>query len=188
MNRTHGALGRAADRVMGLDSAAYGDERERAVFMEAATFGYAVATYVTIGVALVAAVFGTLLLPVVLLLVCGLPSLSAIWYAGRRGVDVDELAQRAAGGTKRTIGAIVFGGFALTLAAMAWTVFTGHGLVPLPEVDVAGPEASGMLASMVKGGVIGGAGGLLLAAVTMAVKSRRTARTGGAVDDDADED
>jgi hypothetical protein len=71
---------------------------------------------------------------------------------------------------------------------MAFTVFVGHGVLPVPELDVAGDGASGPLASAVRGAVVGGAGGLLVAAVLMAVKIRG-ARTGGRpVDDATDED
>lgn len=187
MNRAHGAIGRAADRVMALDNTSYGDERERAIFMEAATFGYVVTTYVTMGVALVAALLGALLFPVVLMVLVGLLSWSTIWYAGRRGVDVHQLAFRAEKRRQRSVAAVVFGGFALILAAMAYTIFAGSGLVPVPEFDVAGPDASGVLPSMVRGAVVGGGGGLLVGAVVLAVKSRRSGRAEVA-DDDADED
>ncbi|PYF98431.1 hypothetical protein SAMN05216184_11188 [Georgenia satyanarayanai] len=183
MRTTNGALDRAADRLMALGSASYGDERERAVFMAATTFGYMVTTYVSIAVALVAALFGQLLLPVVVLLLVGLPSWSAIWYSGRRGVDVTELAFRAEPRIKRTVGALTFGGFALVLAALAVTVFTGHGLLELPALDT-----SGALGSMVKGGVVGGAGGLLVAAVAMAVQNHRRTRGGAPAQEDTPEE
>ncbi|WP_152188506.1 hypothetical protein [Georgenia satyanarayanai] len=176
MTSTRGARDRAADRLLALDSAGYGDERERAVFMEASTFGFMLAIYVSMAVAVVGAVLGQLLLPVLLLVLVGLQSGATIWYAGRHGVDVSELAFRAEPGLKRNAGLAVFGGFAVVLAALAWTVFTGHGLVELPAPDL----DSGPLASMVKGGVIGGGGGLLVGAVVMAVKDRRSRRAGGA--------
>lgn len=186
MSRKQGALDRAADRMMGLESASYGDERERAVFMEATTFGYATTIYTGLTVALVAAVLGELLLPAVVLLLVGVPSWATIWYAGRRGVDVEELSGRAEGRVRTVVGAVVFGGIALALAAMAYTVFVGHGLVALPEIDLAGPDASGVMASLVRGAVIGGAGGLLVGAVVLAVKYRRGAAPRPV--EDADED
>ncbi|MCM3660317.1 hypothetical protein M3148_04805 [Georgenia satyanarayanai] len=174
MKSTHGARDRAADRILALDSASYGDERERAVFMEATTFGYMLTIYVSIAVAVVAAVLGQLLLPVLLLLLLGLQSWATVWYAGRRGVDVSDLAFRAEANLKRNAGIAVFGGFALVLAALAYTIFAGHGLIDLPAVDV----RSGAVGSMVKGAVIGGGGGLLVGALAMGVKNRRRAHTG----------
>lgn len=181
MTSTHGARDRVAARLMALDSASYGDERERAVFMEATTFGYTLTSYVSIGIAVVTALLGQLLLPVLLMLVVGLQSWATIWYAGRRGVDVSELAFRAEPAMKRTTGVLVFGGFAVVLAALAWTVFTGHGLIDLPAVDV----GSGVVGSMVKGAVVGGGGGLLVGAVAMAVQNRRRARPGAPAEGEA---
>lgn len=172
MTRTNRARDRAADRLLALDSASYGDERERAVFMEATTFGYMPTIYVSIAVAVVTAVLGQLLLPVVLLLLVGLQSWATIWYAGRHGVDVSDLAFRAETHLKRNAGIVVFGGFAVVLAALGYTVFTGHGLLELPALDL----GSGALGSALRGGVVGGGGGLLVGAVVMAVKGRRRTR------------
>ncbi len=180
MRSTHGARDRAADRLLALDSASYGDERERAVFMEATTFGFMLTIYVSMAVAVVTAVLGQLLLPVLLLLLVGLQSWATIWYAGRRGVDVSELAFRAEVRRKRNAGLVVFGGFALVLAALGYTVFTGHGLLALPAPDL----DSGPLGSMVRGGVIGGGGGLLIGAAVMAVKDRRSGRSSGPAEDE----
>jgi hypothetical protein len=184
MTSIRGARDRAADRLLALDSASYGDERERAVFMAATTFGYMVTVYVSMAVAVLTALVGHLLLPVLLMLLVGLQSWATLWYSGRRGVDVSELAFRAAPGTKRTVGIVVFGSFALILAALACTVFTGHGLIDLPAVDV----RSGALGSMVKGGVVGGGAGLLVGAVAMAVQNARRARRGAPAADDGLED
>ena len=118
---------------------------------------------------------GHLLLPVLLLVLVGLQSWATLWYAGRHGVDVSELAFRAEPRLKRNAGLVVFGGFAVVLAALACTVFTGHGLLAPPALDL----ESGLFASMVKGGVVGGGGGLLVGAVVMAVKDRRARRAGG---------
>lgn len=184
MKSTYGARDRAAERLLALDDASYGDERERAVFMEATTFGFMLTIYVSMAVAVVTAVLGQLLLPVLLMVLMGLQSWATVWYAGRRGVDVSELAFRAAPRTKRTTGIIVFGGFALVLAAMTYTVFAGHGLVDMSAVDV----RSGVVGSLVRGGVVGGGCGLLIGAVAMAVQNRRGARKGASTEDEAFED
>lgn len=60
--------------------------------------------------------------------------------------------------------------------AMAWTIFTGAGLVNLPTFDVIGPDATGVGASMLKGAAVGGTIGLLLGPVVLIWAQRRKAR------------
>jgi hypothetical protein len=177
MRNTRGSLGRAADAVMALDSPTYGDERERAASMEAATFGFTIGIYVNLAVALVAAVLGGLLLPAVLLMVMAVPTWSAIWWASvRHGVDISDLADRGEPRRQTTVRLVVVGGMFLTVAAMAYTVFTGDGLVATPHVDVTGPDTGGLVGGLVQGGVVGGMIGLLAAGVLSTVKKRRAAR------------
>jgi tetrahydromethanopterin S-methyltransferase subunit B len=174
MRNTRGTLGRAADAVMALDSPAYGDERERAAFMEATTFGFTIGIYVNLAVAFVAAVLGGLLLPAVLLLVMAVPTWSAIWWASaRHGVDISDLADRAEPRSRTTVRLVVVGGMFLTVAAMAYTVFTGHGLAVPPHVDVTGPDTGGFVGGLVQGAVVGGMIGLLAFTVLSATRRRR---------------
>ena len=207
MKRKQGALDRAADRIMGVDSPAYGDERERAVVLEASTFGLTLGMCLSLGAALVAAVLGHVLLPGVLLAVMLLPNLSTAWYAQRRGVDIAELAERRVRArtndvrgtmifagmflarSKDVLGSMVFTGMFLTFAAMAYTLFVGHGLVPAPEVDVTGPDASGFGAGLMRGAVIGGMAGLLVAAAVTELSSRRARKPAAETDgtDDLDD-
>ena len=63
MTRRRNVLDRVAERVMDLDSPAYGDERERAVFMESNSFGLTSGFYVGLLGAVVASIFGLVLLP-----------------------------------------------------------------------------------------------------------------------------
>lgn len=181
---------RAVDRFMDLDSTSYGDERERSVFMEAATFGWTLAIYANLFAAIVAAVLGALAVPIVLLALMAVPAFSTIFYAGRQGVAVDELADGASIGRKLAVIIVVFGGMAMVLAAMTYTVFTGHGLIQLPSAELTGPEASGLGASMLRGGVLGGFGGAFLGLIAVIVlpflKSRRAAVR--ADDDGVDEE
>ena len=183
MTRRNGRIDRTLDRMMALDSPVYGDERERALFMESATFGMTVAIYVSLASALVAAVFGTLLLPVVLLVMAAVPSWATMYYAKRRGVDVNELVNRVSLRDKAGTLVVTFVGIVLVIGAMAYTIFTGHGLLRLPVLDLVGPDASGLGASLVRGGIIGAFGGAVVGLVAAAVGSRRRAG-----DDTADDD
>lgn len=89
MTRKDSRLEKAASRIMDLDSPAYGDERERAVSMEARAYGITVGIYLSLVVALVSAILGQVLLAVVLLLTMSLPNWAAIWYARRHDVDIE---------------------------------------------------------------------------------------------------
>jgi hypothetical protein len=175
-------LGRAADRLMDLDNASYGDERERAVFMEASTFGTTIGTYLHLLGAVVAAALGQLLLPVALVVLMGVPALATGWYSDRRGVDISELASRAGTRTKAFHVAIVCGALLVVLGAMLYTVSTGHGLVAIPEPDLADPQTRGLLTSMVGGACIGGVIGAAGAGGWFLWRSRR--RVAAGTDDD----
>ncbi|WP_105030443.1 hypothetical protein [Arthrobacter ruber] len=167
-------LDRVAERIMDLDSPAYGDERERAVFMESSSFGLTTGLYAGLVGALVASIFGAVLLPVVLLAVTILPSAAATWYAKRRDVHPRKLAENA-GARSTMVGIVVFGAvMALTFAAMTYTVLTGAPLVPAPRLDVTPGE--GFLGGMAQGAVVGGIIGGLAAIVGGMLSFRRARR------------
>lgn len=170
MNSKQTALDKAADRLMDLDSAAYGDERERSVFMEASAFGMTLGIYASLVVAFVTALMGSLAAPAVALLLVGIPSWSTIWYASRRGVDVQSMASRAHRKDQVRTMFIMGGGLVLVAVAMSYTVWSGHGLIPVPQLDLMADTAGRSLA---RGATIGGAIGGLLALVMIALKSRR---------------
>ena len=164
MTRKPSRLDRAAERIMDLDSPAYGDERERSVFMESNAFGLTIGLYAGLVGAFIAAVFGLFLLPVTLLvLTTMLPSLAALWYAKRRGVNPQKLAENA-GARSTMLGIVVFGvGMVVTFAAMAYTVFAGQPLISPPQFDVTPGEGffGGMAQGAVVGGMIGGAAAII---------------------------
>lgn len=167
-------LDRVAGRMMDLDSPAYGDERERAVFMEASSFGLTIGLYAGLLSALVASVFGFVLLPVVLLVVTILPAAAAVWYARRREVDVTKLAENA-GARSTMVTIVVFGAvMVLTFAAMTYTVFTGLPLLPAPRLEVTPGE--GFFGGMAQGAVIGGMIGGLAAIIGGILSFRRAHR------------
>ena len=174
MTRRPSMLDRVAGRMMDLDSPAYGDERERAVFMEASSFGLTTGLYTGLLSALAAAVFGFMLLPVILLVVTILPAAAALWYARRRNVDVQKLAENA-GARSTMVSIVVFGAMmVLTFAAMTYTVFTGHPLLPAPRLEVTPGE--GFFGGMAQGAVIGGMIGGFAAIVGGILSFRRAHR------------
>lgn len=168
-------LDRMSDRMMDLKSPAYGDERERAVFMESSNFGLSIGLYVGLLGAMIAAMFGLLLLPVALVIMTILPATATHWYASRRGVNLQSLADNS-GARSTMIHIVVASAVAsLTFAGMAYTVFSGQPLVPLPSLDVTPGE--GILGGMAQGAVIGGIlGGL--AGVAGGMYSYRKAKRG----------
>lgn len=167
-------LDRFAGRMMDLDSPAYGDERERAVVMEASSFGLLMGVYGGLLSALVASVVGFVLLPLVLLAGTILPSAAALWYAKRREVSMEQLAETNAA-TTTMVHTVVFGAVGvLTFAAMTYTVFTGLGLLPVPRFDVTSGE--GAWGGAVRGGVIGGMLGSLGVIIGGALSFRRAHR------------
>lgn len=174
MTRKRNVLDRAAERVMDLDSPAYGDERERAVFMESSSFGLTTGLYLGVLGAVVASIFGLVLLPVALLVMTILPSAAAMWYAKRRGVNPQELAENA-GARSTMVGIVVYGAaMVLTFAAMSYTVFAGQPVLPAPSLEVVPGE--GFVGGMAQGAVIGGVLGGGAAIVGGVVSFRRANR------------
>jgi hypothetical protein len=167
-------LDRFAGRMMDLDSPAYGDERERAVVMEASSFGLLMGLYAGLLSALLASVFGFVLLPVILLVGTILPLAAALWYAKRRGVSMEQLTENTA--AKSTmVHTVVFGAVGmLTFAAMTYTVFTGLALLPLSHFDVTSGE--GAWVGAIRGGVIGGMLGSLATIIGGTLSFRRAHR------------
>lgn len=175
MTHSGNLLDRLVERVMDLGSPAYGDERERAVFMESSSFGLAAGLYAGLLGAVIASVFGLVLLPVVLLSLSILPSCAALWYAKRRDVDLQKLAENA--GARSTMVNIVLCGVAmvLTFAAMTYSVLTGQPILPAPPLEVARGE--GFVGGMAHGALIGGMlGGLAVIVAGMREFRRRNPR------------
>lgn len=82
---------RAAERLVDIDHVSYGDERERSLYMEAATFGMMLGVWACFIGSFVFALFGEVLVPVVLIAVSMVPAYGTLWYAERRGVQPFEL-------------------------------------------------------------------------------------------------
>jgi len=174
MTQRRNLLDRITDRVMDLDSPAYGDERERAVVMESSSFGLTTGLYLGLLGALIASVFGLLLLPSVLLVLTILPSLATMLYARRRHVDLHQLVEHS-GARSTMVSTVVFGaGMVLTFAAMTYTVFAGQPLVVAPSFDVTPGE--GFFGGMAQGAVVGGMLGGLAAIIGGIYSYRRANR------------
>lgn len=180
MMRRRNMLDRMAERVMDLDSPAYGDERERVVFMEANSFGLTIGLYLGFLGAAVASLFGLVLLPVALLVMAYCPSMVAAWYATRRGVDFkkvveDATARSATDARSLMITTVTLGATTvLTFAAMAYTVFTGQPVLPTPSLGVTPGE--GILGATVRGAIIGAMIGAMLGGLAAIVGSVRDFR------------
>lgn len=175
MKNKPSALSAAVDKLM--DSAnAPGDERERAIAAKASSFSVVMGIYGGLLLGLVAAIFGSLLVPVVTLILLGVSSWSAVWYAHRHHVDMYALASQAGAFAKASAFAAVAGGMFLMMGAMAFTIFTGHALIELPTTDIVGPNATGAGASLVRGAIIGGLIGCIGGLVALLVGIRRSAQ------------
>ena len=175
MNQRNSVFDRLTDRVMNLDSPAYGDERERTVFMEASSFGLTIGLYAGLAGAVVSAAFGLILVPTVLLVLTILPAAATQWYARRRGVHLNALAEEAGARSTLVTMVAVCALIALTFAAMTYTVFAGQPLLPFPSVTVT--PGDGLLGGAAQGAVVGGMVGAV-AGIIGSVFSYRKANRG----------
>lgn len=174
MTHEPNGLDRLAGRLMDLDSPAYGDERERSVLMESSSFGLTTGLYMGLLIAFVASTFGHILLPVALLVMTILPSAATHWYARRRGVNLQKLAEDS--GARSAMVSIVVAGalMVLVFAAMTYTVFAGQPLLTAPRVEVTPGE--GVFGGMAQGAVVGGMIGGVAAIIGGVLGFRRATR------------
>src|SRR5690606_23992459 len=93
-----------------------------------------------------------------------------------RHVELHDMVERVPPRQRRPTFAVVYGTMFLIVVAIGFTVWTGHGLITLPDIEVTGPHASGPAASMARGAVIGGAAGVLAVAAVGAVLARKRRR------------
>lgn len=154
------------------------DERESAVLGQTALTTIVVVIYASLVAALGLALVGQLLAPAILLLFAGLPAWVLMPLAERRYVDTGAIVAGAPARRALVAATTVVVGMLLALAAMAYTIHTGHGLVGLPDITVAGPDASGLAASLTRGAVYGAAGAAIVLGIVVAVLTarRRTSR------------
>lgn len=174
MSGRRGALDRLAERVMDLDSPAYGDEREKAVSLEASAFGLTVAFGVGLVGALVAAVTGYPVVAVALLAMVLLPAAATGWYARRRGVDVQRLVDTAGARSTYTAAVLYGAGTALVFLALSYLALAGRPVVSLPDAGVVPGE--GFLGGFLQGGAVGGVLGGLATVVAGVLGMRRADR------------
>ena len=173
--RKPSALSAAVDKLMDSSNAP-GDERERAIAAKASSFGVVMVIYAGLLLGLITAIFGSLLVPVVTLILLGISSWSAVWYAHRHHVDMYALASQAGAFAKASAFAAVAGGMLLMLGAMAFTVFTGHALIELPAADIIGPNATGAGASFARGAIIGGFIGCIGGLIALLISFKKSAQ------------
>lgn len=148
--------------------AVQGDEREQSVYNAGGTLGMYTGMYLCFSTALGFALFGHVLVPMVLIILAAVPSLIMIFYSERRGVDAFAILAR---NQSRTVGASNAAGLVLVLlivAAMLYTTISGAGLL---EFEFA-PAWAERLESVGRGAAQGAVGGYLWA-VTLVRRRRR---------------
>lgn len=151
--------------------AAQGDEREQSVLNAGGMHGMYIGMCLCLFTALVFALFGHVLVPMVLIFLTAIPSLVMFSHAEKRGVDAFAVLarsrSRAAGATNAASLAILL----LIAAAMFYTTFTGAGLL---EFQVDHTWAS-RFSSAANGVAIGAGLGAVLGylGAVWAVRSRR---------------
>ena len=162
-------LDRAADRVLSLDSVVYGDERQQRVTLESCALGWTLGIYTAQIGAVIATAVGAIGTSLALFALTFLMAVSANWYAGRRQVDFGDLARRDRRMLRRSqIASLVLVG--LWCALLARQAYTGHPLIPLPDLFTVG--GSDTVAGMAVGGAIGAVAG---AVVQWVARRRRPA-------------
>ena len=148
-----------------------GDERERTVLLEAALRGNRAMLTAMLSLALVTAVLGSWLIPAAILVSMIVAGRVMRDYASERGVDSDRLTeQRPTRSVRYLLGNA---GIVFTLAAMSYTGATGDGLLPVPHIDGAGPDASALLGAAATGLPAGAAVVFVVLAALDAVRRRR---------------
>lgn len=106
-----------------------GDEREQSVFNAGGLYGMYIGMCMCLFTALVFALFGHVLVPMVLIVLAAIPSLVMFKYAEKRGVDAFAVLARS---RSRAAGAGNAASLAILLviaAAMFYTTWTGTGLL-----------------------------------------------------------
>ncbi|GAA3965484.1 hypothetical protein [Gordonia caeni] len=125
----------------------WGDERERAVMLEAYAYVFILATYLLWTVGAVIAWFIPAWVTVILFLVFLFPSLEWQRYTGARGVDANTLAYTGGSLLRTALTGAYFGACALSMwasAALQWV-----------------PDSSSTLRGGLVGGLCGGAAAIL---------------------------
>lgn len=168
-------IDRGAQRLVDSDGADHGDERERAIVLEAQAFGMHLMALVSWLGALLLAVVGQVGAPIALILAPLIPALGSLWYSRRRGVDSYALMARAS--LSRTLGWTAFYAVVLfaTIAALIHRLFFGDGLLPVSlSVEIVGEDLQRAAAISALSGA--GIGVLVSMAWTSLIVCRRRRR------------
>ena len=184
MNRRATVVDRAAEQLVNMDNAGYADEREQSVNLEAEAFGMQLTRLTCWVGALLFAVSGQILLPLVLVVLPLIPELGSLWYAARRGVNQYRLMSR--GPLSKTLtwtgfyAVLLFG----TCMALVYRSLHGEGLVPFSvTVEVIGDELQHALAVGAILGVGLGAVASVLAMGCLVLSHRRSERRESELDE-----
>lgn len=151
---------RSANSLLGSEIA-QGDERERAIFTAGGTIGMVWGFCLCLAAALVFALFGHLLVPFILVLLAGVPTIITTGYAEKRGVDAFEIIARSSAGPSRVWGLATLAFLLLLSAAMIYTTTTGAGLLEFNLSDTWIDRFGSMGNGAASGAAIGAVGGYL---------------------------
>lgn len=118
----------SARKLVEGDAGAW-DERERAIYAEAATFGLTLGILAWWGIAMLLALIGQTAAALVLLFSSAIPALATIWYAARRQVSSLELL--GAWSLRWTIGvtALLAVMAAVTVMGVLHSLLNGQGII-----------------------------------------------------------
>lgn len=147
--------------LLAEDSAAWGDERERTVMLQAYGYAYTLGTVVLWTLAAVAAWFVPAWVTIALFVALLIPSMEWQRYCSARGVDASTLAYGGVAIRRTVVMAVFMVGCALSMIAAVTTA-----LVPGDSVTVSG----------VIGGLVGGGATVLV----MRIRAQRRLRAGDA--------
>lgn len=151
---------RSADKLLGSEIT-HGDERERAVYTAGGALGMNTGMYLCLAAALVFALFGHILVPFVLIVLAAVPSITAISYAEKRGVDAFEILARGSAGFSAASGVVATIILLLISAAMIYTTTFDRGLLEF-ELTETWAERFGLFGNgAAVGGAFGAVGGYL---------------------------
>lgn len=148
-----------------------GDEREQSVYNAGGALGTYIGMFLCFFTALGFALFGHVLVPLVLMVVAAVPSLVMITYSERRGVDAFAILarnnSRAAGPSN--YGALVV--LLLIVASMIYTTTSGAGLLEFELTTEWARRLESVGRGAAQGAAVGAVGGYLWA--VLLVRKRR---------------
>lgn len=173
----------SADKLLGPEIT-QGDERERAIFTTGGTVGMVWGFCLCLFTAVVFALFGHLLVPFILVLLAGIPTIITTRYAEKRSVDAFEILARSNAGSSKTWTLGTLAVMLLLSAAMIYTTVTGSGLLEFEVSESWRQSFDSMGNGAAVGAAIGAFGGYLWTVWLIRRRRKQHQRELSLVDDD----